>query len=114
MASINSSKVLHNSLDKLESLSMVETEKLAELFKVFSDQTRLKIITVLFANELCVYDICHLLQLEQSAVSHQLRTLKSAHLVKYRRKGKQVFYSLDDEHVSEIFHMALDHIREEK
>lgn len=85
---------------------------LADVYKVFSDPTRLNIICALMTQELCVCDICELLDMNQSAVSHQLRVLKSAHLVKYRRQGKQIFYSLDDEHVHGILSLALEHIRE--
>ena len=76
---------------------------LAEFFKVFGDTTRIKIIYVLFQSELCVCDIAALLGMTQSAISHQLRVLKQARLVKYRKDGKVVYYSLDDEHVQTIF-----------
>lgn len=89
-----------------------EIDRLAELFKVFADYTRLKIICALLEEELCVCDLCELLQMNQSAISHQLRVLKSAHLVKYRRQGKQVFYSLDDDHIVQIISQTLAHIHE--
>ena len=85
---------------------------LAELYKVFGDSTRVKILYVLFAAELCVYDIASLLGMTQSAVSHQLRILKNNKLVKFRREGQVVYYSLSDEHVEEILQMGFDHIRE--
>ncbi|MDD6811712.1 MAG: metalloregulator ArsR/SmtB family transcription factor [Lachnospiraceae bacterium] len=85
---------------------------LAELFKVFGDSTRIKILYSLFETELCVYDIARLLNLSQSSVSHQLRILKSSKLVKFRRDGKSVFYSLDDEHVREIISMGMEHVEE--
>ena len=85
---------------------------LAELFKVFGDSTRIKILYALFEAELCVYDIARLLNLSQSSVSHQLRILKNSKLVKFRRDGKSMFYSLDDEHVREIISMGMEHILE--
>src|SRR5690554_369399 len=85
---------------------------LAELFKVFGDTTRIKILCALFESEMCVCDIAALLSMNQSAISHQLRVLKQARLVKYRKKGKVVYYSLDDEHVKQIFDQGLVHINE--
>lgn len=85
---------------------------LAELFKVFGDTTRVKILYVLFESELCVNDISQCLNMTPSAVSHQLRILKSSKLVKFRRDGKTVYYSLDDEHVRSMIALGLDHIAE--
>ena len=85
---------------------------LAELFKVFGDTTRIKIICALFESEMCVCDLSCLLNMTQSAISHQLRVLKSARLVKFRRKGKVVYYSLDDEHIKYIYDAGLNHISE--
>lgn len=85
---------------------------LAELFKVFGDTTRVKILSALFESEMCVCDIATLLNMNQSAISHQLRVLKTARLVKYRKDGKTVFYSLDDEHIKNIFDQGLEHINE--
>ena len=85
---------------------------LAELFKVFGDTTRVKIISALFASEMCVCDIAELLHMSQSAISHQLRVLRQARLVKPRKEGKVVFYSLDDEHIKHIFDAGLEHILE--
>lgn len=87
---------------------------IAELFKVFGDSTRMKIICCLFESEMCVCDIAELINSTQSAVSHQLRVLKQAKLVKFRKEGKVVYYSLTDKHVEMIFNMALEHIVEEK
>lgn len=87
---------------------------LAELFKVFGDSTRIRILCVLFETEMCVCDIAALLNMTQSAISHQLRVLKNARLVKYRKEGKVVFYSLDDQHVKQIFDQGLIHINELK
>ena len=83
---------------------------LAELYKVFGDSTRIKILYVLFAAELCVYDIAQLLGMTQSAVSHQLRILKNNKLVKFRREGKTVFYALDDDHVRSILKLGMEHL----
>lgn len=85
---------------------------LAELFKVFGDSTRMKIINALMMEELCVCDIAEIANSTPSAISHQLRVLKQAKLVKYRKDGKSVFYSLDDEHVREIFEKGREHIEE--
>ncbi|RQD74784.1 MAG: transcriptional regulator [Candidatus Syntrophonatronum acetioxidans] len=85
---------------------------LAELFKVFGDSTRIKIIWALFQEEMCVCDIACLLNMTQSAISHQLRVLKHSRLVKNRRDGKNIFYSLDDKHIEEIFNQGLKHINE--
>ena len=86
--------------------------QLAELFKVFGDTTRIRIMCVLFQKELCVCKIAELLEMGQSAISHQLRLLRNAHLVKVKRDGKQSYYSLDDAHVREIYLMGLEHISE--
>ncbi|KJR46489.1 Cadmium efflux system accessory protein [Desulfosporosinus sp. I2] len=85
---------------------------LAELFKVFGDSTRIKILWALVEAEMCVCDIAVLLNMTQSAISHQLRVLKQARLVKYRKDGKIVFYSLEDEHIKQIFDQGLIHINE--
>lgn len=85
---------------------------LAELFKIFGDSTRIKILYVLFESEMCVCDIANLLGMTQSAISHQLRALKQSKLVKYRREGKTVFYSLADGHVRTILGQGMEHISE--
>ncbi len=85
---------------------------LAELFKVFGDSTRVRILSALFVSEMCVCDIAKLLGMTQSAISHQLRILKQARLVKNRKDGKTVYYSLDDEHIKNIFDQGLEHLRE--
>lgn len=86
---------------------------LADLFKAIGDSTRIKILWALDEEELCVCDIAYLLNMTQSAISHQLRVLKQAELVKSRREGKIVFYSLADEHIKQIFDQGLIHISEE-
>ena len=88
-----------------------ELQDLAEFFKVFGDATRLKILSVLLCSEMCVYDIATLLGMSQSAISHQLRQLRHAQLVKFSKSGKEVIYSLDDEHVLTLFAQALDHVK---
>ena len=85
---------------------------LAELFKLFGDSTRIKILYALFEAELCVCDIAQLLGLTQSAISHQLRILKGGKLVKFRREGKTVYYSLADEHVRSIINQGMEHVEE--
>ena len=85
---------------------------LAELFKIFGDSTRIKILYVLFESEMCVCDLAQLLGMTQSAISHQLRALKQSKLVKYRREGKTVFYSLADGHVRTILDQGMEHISE--
>ncbi|MCI6569420.1 ArsR/SmtB family transcription factor [Dysosmobacter sp. HCP28S3_G4] len=85
---------------------------LTELFRIFGDSTRVRILYVLFEAEMCVCDIAMLLGLTQSAVSHQLRALKNARLVKSRRDGKTVFYSLADDHVKTIIDQGLEHVSE--
>ena len=85
---------------------------LAELFKVFGDSTRIRILYALIESELCVGDIAQLLNLGQSAVSHQLKLLKDAKLVKFRREGKVIFYALNDDHVRTILNMGMEHIEE--
>lgn len=85
---------------------------LADLFKVFSDSTRIRILVALFEGELCVSDIAVKLEMSQTAISHQLRVLKQNHLIKYRRQGKSMIYSLADDHVKTIIDCATEHIEE--
>ena len=87
---------------------------LAELFKVFSDSSRIRIMCALSKTEMCVYDIAELTGASQSAVSHQLRLLRASHLVRTRRDGKNIFYALDDDHVDAIISTGLEHIRHTK
>lgn len=96
--------------------SLPEEEKLlrlADLFKVFGDGTRVRILYVLFEAEVCVCDLANLLGMTQSAVSHQLRILKTARLIKARRDGKTVFYSLADDHVATLLRQGMEHICED-
>ena len=85
---------------------------LADFFKIFGDSTRIKILYALFSSEMCVQDLAELLDMNQSAISHQLRILKQAHVVKHRKDGKYVFYSLDDEHVTQIVAQGMAHLSE--
>ena len=97
---------------KKQMLPEEEIFDLAEVFKVFGDSTRMKIINALIVKELCVCDIAEITNSTPSAISHQLRVLKQAKLVKYRKEGKSVIYSLDDNHVKEIFEKGREHIDE--
>ncbi|MGN0424060.1 MAG: ArsR/SmtB family transcription factor [Acetatifactor sp.] len=101
-------------LDQIEETMPPEEElqDLAEFFKVFGDATRLKILYVLMCSEMCVYDIAAALGMTQSAISHQLRFLKQLDLVKYRRDGKIIYYSLSDAHIVNILNQGLVHIEE--
>lgn len=107
--------VIHQDIvDKVKKL-MSEEEKLydlAELFKIFGDTTRIKILCALLKSEMCVCDIAATLGMNQSAVSHQLRILKQSKLVKYRKEGKVAYYSLADDHVIKIFDQGFSHIEE--
>ncbi len=85
---------------------------LSDLFKVFGDSTRLKILFALFGGEMCVCDISKTLEMTQSAISHQLKILKQNKLIKFRRDGKSIFYSLADSHVRTIIYQGLSHIKE--
>ncbi|MBP3602754.1 MAG: helix-turn-helix transcriptional regulator [Lachnospiraceae bacterium] len=85
---------------------------LADFFKVFADSTRIKILYVLLCSEMCVCDLAQILNMTQSAISHQLRTLKQMDLVKNRREGKTIFYSLADEHIKSILSQGMEHINE--
>lgn len=89
-----------------------EMLRVSELFKVLGDGTRMRILFVLLASEMCVCDLSETLKMTVSAVSHQLRILRQAHLVRYRRVGKTVFYALTDDHVKTLLSQGLDHVRE--
>lgn len=90
------------------------TYMLTDFYKTLSDPTRLKIIYALTKQELCVQDISEAVSMSQTAVSYQLRILRGARLVKYRRDGKQIFYAIDDEHVSGIINLTLEHLLEDR
>ena len=115
MEEINESNIIRiDVVNKVKNNLMDDEEiyDLAELFKVFADSTRMKIICSLKEKELCVGELAHIINTTQSAVSHQLRVLKQAKLVKYRKEGKIVYYSLDDDHVNEIVAKGREHIEE--
>lgn len=95
---------------KKENLSQERVLELSKIFKALGDPTRLKIIHSLSKEELCVCDIADLLEMNQSAISHQLRVLRDHRLVKYRKQGKSAIYSLDDDHVLQLFKQGLEHI----
>lgn len=101
-------------IDEVVNKLPVEEEfyEVSELFKAISDLTRVKILFTLLQGEMCVCDISELLEMTQSAISHQLRVLKQARLVKYRRDGKTVYYSIADDHVGMILNMGIEHISE--
>ena len=106
---------LHQDKLKLVHTYMPTEEKLydlAELFKVFGDSTRIRILSVLSMTEMCVCDLAEALNMTASAISHQLRILKQSKLVKNRREGKTVYYALDDDHVRSMIEMGLEHILE--
>lgn len=104
----NSEKV---SKVKENSLNCEEVLGLTEIFKAMGDGTRIKILHALSQEELCVCDLAEVLEMSQSAISHQLRVLRNLRLVKYRKEGKMVYYSLDDEHIINLFSQGLAHIR---
>ena len=106
---------VHENLLKIVNETMPEETELydlAELFKVFGDSTRIRILFVLFEAEVCVCDLAQVLQMTQSAISHQLKILKQNKLVKSRREGKSIFYSLADDHVRTIIAQGCDHLEE--
>ena len=110
-----SCNVIHENIINKVRDNMLDDEilyDLAEFFKVFGDSTRIKILWALDEAEMCVCDIATLLNMTQSAISHQLRVLKQANLVKNRKEGKIVYYSLDDDHVKQVFDQGLIHINE--
>lgn len=106
---------IHQDVIDQKKISMPDEEilyEVGELFKVFGDSTRTRILAALFQSEMCVCDIASLLNMSLSAISHQLRILRQTKIVKTRRSGKEVFYSLDDKHIEMIYKMAYDHIME--
>lgn len=99
-----------HSLQNLSELDDVTSSRLAEVFKVLGDPTRIKLLALLTTDEMRVSDIAEALSMGQSAISHQLRVLRSAHLVKFRKDGKEAWYSLDDDHVVKLMRQGLDHV----
>jgi ArsR family transcriptional regulator len=90
----------------------LELHELADFFKVFGDSTRISILWALSESEMCVCDLCALLQMKQPAVSHQLKNLKQARVVKARRAGKVIYYSLDDDHIRKLLNLGMEHLLE--
>lgn len=108
--------IIHEDIVKKVLNTMIQQEKInkiSDFFKILGDSTRAKIIAALDQNEMCVCDIANVLQMTKSSVSHQLAILRKAKLVKYKKEGKTVYYSLSDNHVQEVFESALDHINHE-
>lgn len=108
-------KLINSELAETVKKNMPDDEylyDLSELFRIFGDSTRIKILYSLFDSELCVGDIAAILNLSQSSVSHQLRILKDSKLVKFRRDGKSIFYALDDDHVRSILNLGMEHLEE--
>ncbi len=115
ITSIGSEGEVHGDVVKSVSADMPDIDvlyDLAELYRIFADSTRIRILYVLFENEVCVCDIASVLGMTVSAVSHQLRVLRSAHLVHFKRVGKTCFYSLADDHVKTIIAQGMEHITE--
>ena len=108
-------KGIHGDIIRTVKLNMPDTfalYELADLFKLFGDSTRIRILWALSESEMCVCDLCALLKMKQPAVSHQLKNLKQSRVVKARRDGKIVYYSLDDEHIRRLLNLGMEHIQE--
>ena len=108
-------KVIHTDIVSYVQKRIPESGKLtqlADIFKLFGDGTRISILWALSESEMCVCDICALLQMKQPAVSHQLKNLKQARIVKNRRDGKVIYYSLDDEHIRKLLNLGMEHVKE--
>ena len=105
-------KNVHETLEKMPDENVFN--KIAEFFKILGDTTRAKILFALDLNEMCVCDIANVLNMSKSSISHQLGTLRRMNIVKCRRKGKEVYYTLDDNHIKEVFEVALEHIEHKK
>ena len=105
-------EVVENTIKKMADENILN--KLAEFFKILGDTTRTKILYALDKNEMCVCDIANVLNMSKSSISHQLGTLRRSGIVKCRKFGKEVFYTLDDEHVKEVFEVGMEHIEHRK
>lgn len=97
-------------LENLANTDDFTSQKLANVFKILGDSTRIKLLALLTTNEMRVSDIAESLDMGQSAISHQLRVLRDARLVKYRKEGKEAWYSIDDDHVVKLMRQGLDHV----
>lgn len=109
--------VIHQDLVETTKKQMVEEDvlnKMADFFSILGDTTRVKILDALDENELCVCDIANVLNMSKSSISHQLGTLRRSGIVKCRKVGKEVFYTLDDDHVKEVFEVAIEHIEHKR
>ena len=105
--------IIHQEIVDKTLKNMPKTElfnELANLFKIIGDETRTKILFALDQNEMCVCDIANVLGMSKSSISHQLKTLKLSGIVKFRKEGKEVYYTLDDEHIKELFEVGIEHI----
>ena len=110
-------KAIHKDVVKRVEKTMPKEEiiyDLADFFNILGDTTRMRILSALFQEEMCVYDIANLLKMTQSAISHQLRVLKQGRFVKHRKEGKIVYYSLEDEHIKHIVEQGMIHILEKR
>jgi ArsR family transcriptional regulator len=96
-----------------ELVDLQTAHRLAEIFQALSDPTRLRLIAALVEHELCVHTLTEVLGVSQSAVSHQLRLMRQLHLVRFRKEGRHVYYTLDDDHIRDLFHQGLLHIKHE-
>ena len=108
--------IVHRELVESTLKEMIDTfslAKIAEFYKIIGDPTRCKIISILLINPMCVCDLCNVLSMSKSSISHQLNKMRLAKIVKFEKKGKEVYYSLEDEHVKEIFTITLEHIKHE-
>lgn len=115
-AEVCAEKVIHPGVLEAVHSAMPEDSDicdLADFFKIFGDRTRIAILWALTEAEMCVCDLCALLEMKQSAVSHQLKLLKQSRIVKYRREGKVIYYSLDDDHIRKVLNLGMQHIREQ-
>ena len=110
MCEIHATHPEHIKLAKLHELDDTTSLRLAEIFKVLGDPTRIKLLALRAASEMCVCDIADALGMKQSAISHQLRVLRGARLVKFRKDGKEAWYSLDDDHVVKLMNQGLEHV----
>ncbi|MFP3981278.1 MAG: ArsR/SmtB family transcription factor [Desulfobacterales bacterium] len=114
-AEVCSTRIIHRqTLETVQAAMPGDAElcELADFFRIFGDRTRISILWALSESEMCVCDLCALLDMKQSAVSHQLKLLKHSRIVKHRREGRVVYYSLDDEHIRQVLNLGLQHIRE--
>ena len=112
---ICSARIIHRETLQAVQAAMpgdAELCELADFFKIFGDRTRISILWALSESEMCVCDLCALLDMKQSAVSHQLKLLKQSRIVRHRREGKVVYYSLNDEHIRRVLNLGLQHVRE--